>query len=88
MEIYELGCKDSGKSFYGKAHVICMDNGDKILQSYNTKVCKVSCDASGKHFHKLWDDYSATTMRHINSFVDEMGIAGGGKAWWDGLKCE
>lgn len=71
---------ERAKSFYGKAKVIEKDNGEKVLQSYNTEVCKIT---EGGEFVRLWSGYSATTMRHINSFLQFFGIAGGGKAWWD-----
>lgn len=71
---------ERAKSFYGKAFVIEKDNGEKVLQSYETEVCKIT---SGGEFVRLWDGYSATTMRHINSFLQFFGIAGGGKSWWD-----
>ena len=74
---------DKAKSFYGKAKVIECDNGDIELQSYNTIVCRIK---NGK-FERLWDGYSATTMRHINSFIDLYGINGGGKSWWTKLEC-
>lgn len=85
MKMYELQPNDSRKSFYGKARVIEKDNGEKVLQSYNTEVCKVM---SGGQFVRLWSGYSATTMRHVNSFLDLVGIAGGGKAWWDAQTVE
>lgn len=71
---------ERAKSFYCKALVIEKDNGEKVLQSYNTEVCKVTSDGE---FVRLWDGYSATTMRHINSFLQLVGIVGGGKAWWN-----
>lgn len=74
---------DRAKSFYGKAKVIEADNGEMILQSYNTKVCKIT---SSGEFVRLWSGYSVTTMRHINSFLQFVGIAGGGKTWWDAQK--
>ena len=82
MEIYDLPVMayDRAKSFYGKAKVIEKDNGEKVLQSYNTEVCKIT---SSGEFVRLWSGYSVTTMRHINSFLQLVGIAGGGKAWWD-----
>ena len=83
MKMYELQPNDSRKSFYGKARVIEKDNGEKVLQSYNTEVCKIT---SGGEFVRLWSGYSVTTMRHINSFLQLVGIAGGGKAWWDAQK--
>lgn len=72
---------DRANSFYGKAKVIEKD-GETLLQSYDTIVCKI--DKSGE-FVRMWDGYSATTMRHVNSFLQLVGIAGGGKAWWDAL---
>ena len=85
MKIYELipGQYDRRKSFYGKAKVIEKDNGETVLLSYNTEVCKIT---SGGEFVRLWSGYSVTTMRHINSFLQLVGIAGGGKAWWDAQK--
>ena len=71
---------DGRKSFYGKAYVLPVDGGI-ALYSYDTKVASCINDRIVKH----WNDYSATTMRHINSFVQHCGIAGGGKAWWTSL---
>ena len=83
MFVSELtpGGYDRAKSFYGKAKVIEKD-GETLLQSYDTTVCKI--DKSGA-FVRNWPGYSATTMRHINSFVEMCGISGGGKKWWDAL---
>lgn len=84
MKIYDLPVMDGRtKSFYGKAKVIEKDNGEKVLQSYNTEVCKIG---SNVEFVRLWSGYSVTTMRHINSFLQLFDIAGGGKAWWDTQK--
>ena len=83
MKAYELIPTDGRKSFYGKAVVFEKDNGEKVLQSYNTEVCKIT---SGGEFVRLWSGYSVTTMRHINSFLRLVGIARGGKAWWDAQK--
>ena len=83
MKIYDLIPMDGRKSFYGKAKVIEKDNGETVLQSYNTEVCKIT---SGGEFVRLWSGYSVTTMKHINSFLQLVGIAGGGKAWWDAQK--
>ena len=76
MRIYELtpGGYDRAKSFYGKAKVIEKD-GETLLQSYDTTVCKI--DKSGE-FVRMWEGYSATTMRHINAFIEMFGISGGG----------
>lgn len=72
---------DRAKSFYGKAKVIEKD-GETLLQSYDTIVCKI--DKSGE-FVRKWEGYSATTMRHIDAFIEMVGISGGGKKWWDAL---
>lgn len=75
---------DYHKSFYGKAKVF-FENGNKVLVSYNTRVAYI--DSEGK-FHRTWWGYSATTMRHVNSFIDTFGVSGGGKKWWDNLPVE
>lgn len=84
MNFYELPCLDRRKSFYGKAHVIEAD-GQKILRSYETNVCRIDSDGS---FHRLWSGYSATTMRHIDSFRKLNGLPMIGKAGWDKLELE
>ena len=82
MKEYELKPTNNRKSFYGKAVVIERDNGDIELRSYNTIVARIHNGT----FQRLWDGYSATTMNHINSFIDLFGISGGGKAWWQSLE--
>ena len=72
---------DGRKSFYGKAFV--QREGKALcLYSYDTKVASIVDGEVRKH----WNDYSATTMRHVNAFVAHYGVAGGGKKWWEGLK--
>lgn len=82
MKMYELKPNNGRKSFYSKATVIEKDNGDIELQSYNTIVARIR---NGK-FERLWSGYSATTMNHVNAFIDLFGIDGGGKAWWQLLE--
>lgn len=82
MKMYDLKPTNNRKSFYGKACIIEKDNGDIELRSYNTIVARVK---DGK-FERLWDGYSVTTMNHINSFIDTLGISGGGKTWWESLE--
>ena len=80
-KIYELPCLDGHKSFHGKARVKECTNGEKLLQSYDTIVCKL--DAAG-NFVRLWSGYSTTTQRHINSFLQLNGLDEfQGKANWD-----
>ena len=80
--MFELRPTNGRKSFYGKAKVIERSNGDIELISYDTIVARIR---NGK-FERLWNGYSATTMNHINSFVDTYGIDGGGKSWWTSLE--
>ena len=75
--------EERAKSFYGKAKVVQLDNGDIALKSYDTFVCKIT--AEGK-FIRTWGGYSHTTMRHVKSFIRSFGFSGGGtKSWWDSL---
>ena len=67
---------DRAKSFYGKAKIIETENGEKVLQSYNTFVCRIT--AAGR-FVRMWGGYSATTMRHVNSFLSFYDMNGGGE---------
>lgn len=82
MREFDLRPTNNRKSFYGKAVVIEKDNGDIELRSYNTIVARIRNGI----FERLWGGYSATTMNHINSFIDTYGINGGGKAWWVNLE--
>lgn len=82
MKMFDLKPINGRKSFYGKAAVIEHDNGVVELRSYNTIVARIRNGV----FERLWDGYSATTMNHINSFIDAFGISGGGKAWWTSLE--
>ena len=61
--VYELKATNQ-KSYYGKATVIELSNV-KYLKSYDTIVCYLVNNT----LYKSWNDYSATTMKHINSFL-------------------
>lgn len=81
VHIFDLPCYDSRKSFYGKAHILESDDGNIYLRSYDTIVCYIDKDGC---FHRTWGGYSATTQRHVNSFMYEYGISPqrrGKKAW-------
>lgn len=82
MKTFELQPIDGRKSFYNKAKVTELDNGDIELTSYTTTVARIH---NGK-FERLWNGYSVTTMRHINAFLYVYGIQGGGKVWWENLE--
>lgn len=78
--VFELPCDDGRKSFYQKARVRETARGEKLLLSYGTVVCKL--DAGG-NFVRLWGGYSATTQRHVNSFIRFYGSRQQcGKAAW------
>lgn len=62
----ELMPTDCHKSFNGRAVVYEFKNGTKALRSYNTFVYVLS---KGGKAYKTWDGWSATTGRHIASFV-------------------
>ena len=80
-KIYELACMDVHKSFHSKARVKECANGEKLLQSYDTIVCKLDV---GGNFVRLWSGYSATAQCHINSFLQLNGLDElQGKANWD-----
>lgn len=67
---------DSHKSFYGKAEIINLKNGTRLLRSYSTIVAGVT--KSGKAF-RSWCGWSATTGRHIKAFM------GMNKKEWESL---
>lgn len=79
MKTFDLCPIDGRKSFYGKAKVFQREDGASVLKSYQTDVCMI--DKNGV-FHRFWSGESATTMRHVNSFLACYGIAGGGVSWW------
>lgn len=83
MKVFNLIPNDGRKSFYNKATVIKTDAAT-MLKSYDTIVCSFDNDG----FHRHWSGYSATTMRHINAFLDLIGINDGGKKFWDALPVE
>ena len=68
------------KVFTEKRKLLKRTTAKKVLLSYNTEVCKINGNGE---FVRLWDGYSVTTMRHVNSFLSFFGISGGGKSWWN-----
>ena len=63
-EIFDLQAYNQ-KSYYGKAKVICTKKA-RYLLSDDTIICRLSY---GGEFRKMWDDWSATTAKHINDFM-------------------
>lgn len=86
MKQFELKPWDRQKSYYGKAIVHCHESGWNMLQSYKTVVCGYN-EKTGE-FIRTWNDYSATTMKHIDSFRRAYGLRGLGKKEWLNLPCE
>lgn len=80
---FDLPCLDARKSFYGKAKVVEEENRI-LLMSYNTIVGYIS---EGK-FHRTWNGYSQTTVRHVSSFCNMYGLGTVNKAKWDAMEIE
>ena len=84
--MYELKPIDGRKSFYGKAKVWAGGPNDEwlVLKSYSTNVCAYNTKTHA--FIRTWDDYSATTMRHVNAFIctckEGVKLYGVGKNEW------
>lgn len=74
---YALMPNDSHRSFYGRAIVRVYDDGTEVLHSYNTDVMSRKPDGT---LVRHWDDWSATTGRHVIAF------AGIRKAEWDKME--
>lgn len=60
------------KSFYGKAHVDTLEDGTKVLTSYDTKVASVKDGKVSVLCDK--EDLTATTLRHIDEFLKQCGV--------------
>lgn len=66
------------KSFYGKANVITIGNV-QYLKSYDTIVCYLVNNT----LYKTWNDYSATTMKHVNAFLESNNMSKLSKKEWE-----
>ena len=80
-DVYELqpDSHDGRKSFYGKAKIAVVGN-TRALKSYETIVAAVN--EAGEVF-RIWGGWSATTARHVDSFVrSETGKPGISKKEW------
>lgn len=78
VEVCELepGAYSGVQSFGGKAVVHVLENGNRLLYSYNTLVAALT---SGKGAAEdrlvLYGPYTSTTMRHIRDFADQAGVS-------------
>lgn len=70
MSIYDLPATKQ-KSFYGKAKVH-LDKG-LSLYSYDTKILTIE-DGEVVWFSQDEWNYSATTMKHVNAFLEYNGL--------------
>lgn len=60
----------ANKSYYGKALVITLNNGVKMLKSYNTVVAIILPKKVGKVVVYLpWMNWSVTTGKHVFDFL-------------------
>lgn len=75
--------RNGEKSFYGKARIAHIESKSGriyyVLISYNTAVAMI--DNAGR-FVRLWNGYSATTMKHIGAFMDCFKLRNIGKHEW------
>lgn len=70
LAVNELAPHDTHKSYYGKAREVTYSDGATALFSYDTLVLIfVPTDDGECKLVPCWQGYSATTMRHINSFL-------------------
>ena len=77
--------KGNVKSFYNKAIIeIDDETNEYTLYSYGTKICSIKNNVITKY----WDNYSVTTMKHINSFLEFCGLEKINKKLWLNLKTE
>jgi len=74
---------DSRKSFYNKARI--EDDGVALrLYSYNTHVSTFHKGTETLALMPLWD-HSATTLRHVKEFIQQMGLKSGSKSELEAL---
>lgn len=83
MKSFELKATTQ-KSYYRKAFVLQDENGNVFLQSYDTVVCGI-VDGS---FIRYWNDYSVTTMNHVNDFCKLYNLPTMNKKSWTNTPIE
>lgn len=65
----------SNKSYYGKALVIALNNGVRMLKSYETIVCIILPEKEGKvEVIMPWMSWSYTTGKHVWDFLAQNDI--------------
>lgn len=69
MVAYEVTPMGYQKSFCGKAWEIPVGDGYELV-SYSTKVAKLKFKGGFEYeLMRLWGGWSATTMRHVNAWL-------------------
>lgn len=84
MKEYFLKPSAGTQKSFNKALVREENANTAILISYNTTVCKIQ----NNKLVRLWNDYSATTMRHINAFCTAYNLPPISKKEWETLPVE
>lgn len=82
VESYLKPMHERVNSYYGKAVVIRdARKHTTYLRSYQTIVCKI---VNGKFF-RTWDDFSVTTLRHVDEFRRQNNLPGISKKEWSAM---
>lgn len=89
QEYKAIKATDNGyalEGFGGRAIIKPDNNGNLILQSYYTDVCRY--DVKADKFTKTWNGFSVTTLKHINIFRQFLGLETISKRTWIELTTE
>ena len=73
------------KSLYGKAFEISNSMGYELI-SYSTKVARIEVGQYGRKLVRLFGGYSATTMRHVNAWLQWHGMNPITKKQWEEME--
>lgn len=68
-----------------KAREVLFPDAEWVLYSYDTPVAVLRVNGEVR---RLWDGHSATTMRHINRWLEGHAIPAISKAKWDKMPVE
>lgn len=63
-----------------------VDNNKVVLQSYYTDVIMIDIDNNA--VYKLWNGYSVTTLKHINTLLNMFKMPAYSKKEWENLKVD
>lgn len=74
------------EGFGGRAIIKPDNDGNLILQSYYTDVCRYNLKLD--KFVKTWNGFSVTTLKHVNIFREFLGLKAISKREWIELNTE